>query len=185
MGRFFEVLLNALRGNHVGEPEFDGEDLERWAIKLMLGLAASGNNVRYPDGSKLPVLIAPDPWVRALFSEDDLPDGAGFYYVPKPMVGITDHSVISWQLNHHAEGNDAGLIFGITIKILSCFQYLTTPAQRLVELNGIRVLYRPGGFVFAGLGTKERGRIRLRWGGVPSDRASLILPLVDPRRPSK
>lgn len=44
IGEFYDVLSAAHRGR-VGIRDFDGEDLERWALKVMLGVASSGSAV--------------------------------------------------------------------------------------------------------------------------------------------
>lgn len=42
-GRFHRIMLAATNGENIGNAEFDGDDLERWSIKLLLGANASGN----------------------------------------------------------------------------------------------------------------------------------------------
>jgi hypothetical protein len=51
IGNFYDVLAGAREGREVGVHLFEGEDFERWALKILLGRLASGN-VRWYDGSK-------------------------------------------------------------------------------------------------------------------------------------
>jgi hypothetical protein len=43
MGSLYAVVRSAHEGRQAGTHQFDGELIERWAIKLMLGAVASGN----------------------------------------------------------------------------------------------------------------------------------------------
>ena len=46
IGEFYKVLADARKGREVGAHPFEGEDFERWALKMMLGYIAS-DNVRW------------------------------------------------------------------------------------------------------------------------------------------
>lgn len=174
IGTFYDLLRRAVHGHRVGEHEFDGEDLERWAVKLMLGIGVSGN-VSYPGVGKVIAKAVPEEYLRIVFSEAEMPPGCGFGYLGAPLTGLEGLNNLSWVLNHYVNGEEAGRVFGITVKVFSCFQYLTTVLAPVEELNGIHVYRRPGGFV---LGVPERGHIRLRWGGQRTNAASLILRLT-------
>ena len=73
IGNFYDVIAGACKGCEVGAHPFEGEDLERWALKMVLGYIASGN-VRWHNGSterpEIPLL-----YLRILFGEEDMPDG--------------------------------------------------------------------------------------------------------------
>jgi hypothetical protein len=172
IGVLYDALLGALHGRDVGEPSLDGEDLERWAMKLMFGIAASGN-VTYPGIGKVVAPTVPVEYLRVLFGEEEFPDGCGFKFVPKELPGPQGRTALSYQINNFPDGDQAA--FGITIKILSCFQYLTSLVTPVTQIGHIRLLHQPGGFV---LGVPERGHVRLRWRGKHGDRASLILRLT-------
>ena len=83
IGNFYDVLAGACKGREVGAHQFEGEDLERWALKMLLGRLAS-RNVRWHNRSKerpeIPLL-----YLRILFGEEDMPDGCGFFYVGDPV----------------------------------------------------------------------------------------------------
>lgn len=74
IGVLYDALLGALHGRHVGELDFDGEGLERWAMKLMFGISASGN-VTYPGIGKVVSPSIPLEYLRVLFGEDEFPGG--------------------------------------------------------------------------------------------------------------
>lgn len=160
-GKFYPLMLSTIQGKRVGVHEFDGEDLERWAIKLMLGVAVSGNTT-YPGLTRLRPDQIPLEYLRVLFGECEMADGCGLKYSAAP-VDQSD-SVLSWNLHHLLEGPQAGEIFGISIKIANWFQFLTTVTLPVTELNGVHQWHRPNGFVL--LGPPEvQGEIKLRWGG--------------------
>lgn len=52
IGRFYDVIASSHAGRDSGWHSFEGELLERWALKLMCGLLASGNygNARGGEG---------------------------------------------------------------------------------------------------------------------------------------
>ena len=83
IGNFYDVLAGAHEGREVGVHLFEGEDLERWALKMLLGRLASGN-VRWHNGSKERPEISL-LYLRILFGEEDMPDGCGFFYVGDPV----------------------------------------------------------------------------------------------------
>jgi hypothetical protein len=57
---------------------FNGDDLERWVLKVVCGLAASGN-ANIPSKSwKLPL-----SWLKILFEEQPFPPGHGLYHAAK------------------------------------------------------------------------------------------------------
>ena len=171
IGVLYDALLGALHGRHVGGLDFDGEDLERWAMKLMFGISASGN-VSYPGIGKVVSPSIPLEYLRVLFGEDEFPDGCGFKFAPGD-IGLVGLTALSYRINNFAEGDRAA--FGITIKVLSCFQYVTSLVTPVTQISDVRLIDRPGGFV---LGLPERGHVRLRWRGKHDGRASLILRLT-------
>jgi hypothetical protein len=162
----YDVVKATTEGRHGGSVALDGEDLERWAIKLLFGLGAAGAVVG-PDGKadRIPV---PEQWLRVLFGEASLPDGCGFFYVGDPVDGF-DADLLTVGINRYPVGTEEpGAIFGITIKLVA-FQYTTTLSCRL-EVDKQRLDHRPGGFQ---LGQPELGRIGLRWN--PPSSKGLVL----------
>lgn len=166
IGNFYDVLAGAREGREVGVHLFEGEDFERWALKILLGRFASGN-VRWYDGSKerpeIPLL-----YLRILFGEEDMPDGCGFFYAGDPVDGL-DSDGLNVAINTYPpQAIEPVRIFGITVNLLG-FQFITSVTERL-EVAKQRIWHRPGGFQF---GNPERGRVSLRW-KVPSS-INLIL----------
>ena len=174
IGLFYDVLREALRGSQVGDHDYDGEDLERWAMKLMFGIAASGN-VSYPGVGRVVARRIPVEHLRVLFGEAELPEGCGLKYVGAPVPGLEDPSRISYAINNSVDVDQVAV--GITIKILNCFQFMTSIvglATPVARWGDVHLLHRPGGFVL-GVGERECGQVRLRWGGKLTERGLLIL----------
>ena len=154
IGDLYDVLAAAHAGRDVGTHVFIGADLERWAIKVLLGLIVSGNFFG-KDGQQTPV---PERYVRILFGEEELPEGCGFFYIGDPVEGL-DADLLDVAINRYPPNHpEAGSIFGITIRLPS-FQFVTTVTCRL-QVDKQRLYYRPRGFQ---LGEPERGRVGLIW----------------------
>lgn len=170
-GQFYPLILAAIQGQTVGAHEFDGAALERWALKLMFAVGASGN-VSYPDIGKVNAQEIPVEHLEVLFGQRDLPSGCGFKFSQTPGLGV--NTALAWQLNIFSDGPEAGQVFGITIKVANWFQFITT-LRPVTELNGVYLYHRPGGFVLLGP-RGELGHIKLRWPDKTYD-GSLILRL--------
>lgn len=154
IGDFFDVLAGAHAGRDVGAHAFYGADLERWTIKVLLGLIVSGNFFG-KEGQKTAV---PERYVRILFGEEDLPEGCGFFYIGDTVEGL-DADLVNVAINRYPPDHpEAASIFGITIRLPS-FQFVTTVTCRL-QVDKQRLYYRPLGFQLA---DPERGRIGLIW----------------------
>lgn len=167
IARFYDVLAGAHKGINVGSHEFDGSDIERWALKVLLGLAMSGN-LRGVDGRRARAYDLPAQYLRILFAEEEMPAGCGLYYVGDP-IGNVDAGLLDISVNHYPlDHGNAGEVFGITIKLLR-FQFVVSVMAR-IEVETQRVWYRPGEFR---LGTPSFGRIGLRW--TPVSNVGLVL----------
>jgi hypothetical protein len=59
---------------------FNGSDLERWILKVLCGLAHSGNLMRR-GGTAVSI---PNQWLEILFGYIDFPDGQGLYVCASP-----------------------------------------------------------------------------------------------------
>lgn len=171
IGCLHDALLNAHHGGHIGTHDFDGEDLERWALKVLLGLGASGNLL--VNGQK-EWMEPPDLHLRILFGEDEMPDGCGFYDIGGLVPALTAN-LFSIGLERYPAGDfEAGAVYGMTIRLLD-FQFVTSITQRLTP-GPQKPEYRPHGFI---LGDPERGRVRLRWNRTPSTKV-LVLKMRTP-----
>jgi len=154
IARLFDVLFRAEQGCNVGAHEFDGESLERWALKVLLGLVTSGNFF----GAEGKAMAVPELHLRILFGEETFPQGCGFYYIGDPVKGL-DADLLNAAVNRYPPGDaEEGSIFGITIR-LAWLRFLTTVTAR-ISAGQPRLVHRPGGLQ---LGVPERGRIGLRW----------------------
>lgn len=155
-------LYDALRSWHqdeeVGERFFDGEDIERWAIKAMLGFVTSGNARGPAAGGKLVARSVPDWYVRVLFGEEQLEDGCGLYLLdqwvpPEQRTGGVSLAVVTSE-----DGPYAGMIAGIATSIANVSFVVTATAQ-ISSLTR----YRPSEIQLG-----DKGALVLRWAGVNS-----------------
>jgi hypothetical protein len=167
----YEVLLKAHQGHHVGARDFDGEDLERWALKVLLGLGASGNLLIEGQSERME---APDLYLRILFGREEMPEGCGFYYIGGHIPAF-DADCLSIGVERYPAGDyEAGAVYGVTIRLLD-FQFVTSITQRLAP-GPQKLEYRPHGFI---LDDPERGRVRLQWNRTPSTKV-LVLKMRSP-----
>jgi hypothetical protein len=91
-GRFIETIGAFDRGFNQESPHaeialFCGEELEKWMLKTVCGMAAAGQLARGGDKLKLDV---PDPWVSILSGESDWPPMWGLYAAHP--AGVAYHS---------------------------------------------------------------------------------------------
>lgn len=171
MVALYRVIRGAVEGRHVGTHQFDGENVERWAIKLMLGAIASGNLIGEA-GCKMAI---PLQYLQVLFGREAMAEGSGFHYVGDSIDGF-DADLMTVGLNSNPHGHaEEGDIFGVTVRFPG-FQFVTTMNTSL-EVAKQRVSHRPDGFL---LGAPERGRIGLRWGGRQGSRRVLVLKMPAP-----
>lgn len=139
-GALHRILRAAHDSDDAGDAQFDGEVLERWALKVLLGLLASGT-LFGTEGREMPIPLG---WLRVLFGHAAVPVGCGFFYVGDPVEGM-DADLLSVACNRFPQGHEeAGNIFGITLQFPG-FRFLTCPFLRL-EANKQRLVHRPDGF---------------------------------------
>lgn len=176
IGKLYDVLLAAQhRHENVNVQVFHGEDLERWSLKMLLGLMAMG--VRVGDRIER-ITNPPESWLRILFGEAEMPERCGFYYVGDPIEGF-DSDRLDVALARYGAGDpEAGDIFGVTVKLLG-FQFVVTPVLALdsiKEATPVRRWHRPCAFK---LGEQGAGLIRLLWKTTSSPQ-DLVLVLKSP-----
>lgn len=171
IGRLHDALLEAHQGQDIGTHDFDGEDLERWALKVLLGLGVSGDLL--VDGQK-ERMEAPNLHLRILFGEDEMPEWCGFYYIGDRVPAFTADCLSLGLERYPADHCEAGAVYGVTIRLLD-FQFVTSITQRLAP-GPQKLEYRPHGFI---LNNPERGRLRLRWNRTPSTKV-LVLKMRSP-----
>ncbi len=161
IGKFFDVIRQAANGEDVGTRVFQGEDLERWALKVLIGTTTSANVVG-ADGQKDVLETVPDQHLRILFGEAEMPTGCGFYYVGDAVADI-HADLLNVALMRYPDGDPyAGMIFGVLIKLLG-FQFVTTVVTQLTVVKQ-RVWHRPCAFKVG-----DRCIIGLRWLSTDAD----------------
>lgn len=173
-GRSYRCMLNAANGVEIGNHEFDGDDLERWAIKLLLGANAS-NNIADSEGRAYNSGEPPLDYLQFLFGERDVHPGCGFMFASS-LEGMEEKTNLSWRPLSFRQGTSE-LIHGVTIKVANCFQFLTTVVTSRENIGGVHLWHRPTGFVFQDQGGRDSGHIKLHWPDRPYS-GSLILRVI-------
>jgi hypothetical protein len=165
----FDFIDQARKTVDVPMLALDGEDLERWAIKVLVGLTVSGNAPRL-DGKRERAEAIPLTWLRYLFGEDSLVERCGFYYRNKELTDfVGDLLVVRLDRWADVPGEPTpGAVFGITLRLANAFQYGTTFNVRWEPEPGLT--YRPGGIQF---GDPARGKLALKW-DPPGDRLLVL-----------
>lgn len=180
---FDDVLMAGLQGD-AGAHVFDGEDLERWALKALLGLGVSGNLGASEDGEKLGPRV-PELYLRILFGEEALPERCGFFYICDP-IKLMDGDALNVKFMTYPEGDpEVGKVYGVILK-LRFFTFVMSVTNSLSPVLNVpdgaggltrhRLSYRPNGFILGEKG--DRGRIGLRWDQVLSGDNVLVLKMA-------
>jgi hypothetical protein len=150
--RLFDLVRRAVAGEQGGGHEFDGEAIERWALKVLVGTLRSGTLF----GAAGRAASIPDAWIRMLFAREPFASECGFYYCATSVAGWDADLITIAPLIVPANEAEAGTIFGIGIRVPG-FQFVTSVTR---PLGGEDFRYRPGGFE---LGSPDRGRLRFHW----------------------
>jgi len=147
VGRFFKALRDFYKKETKGVNSFNGEIVERWMIKVLCGLLASGNISRtdgLPSSQNLPLWL-----LEILFGHKTMPANWGlrFFDVTEPQM-----SELEVTLNSHRDGR----IWGIRIGFVG-FNFQVALMRVNYTGSGINV-YRPRALVL-----EDEGRIQFDW----------------------
>ena len=88
IGQLYDALCAFREGRAAGWRTLNGGDLERWVIKAMIGLLESNNVLDFDSTRIVSDSGPPEPWLRFLFGEADLPEGFGFHFVGNHLEGM-------------------------------------------------------------------------------------------------
>jgi hypothetical protein len=158
-----DALENWQNGHSVGTVEIDGDALERWALKMLVGFAAS-RNLCPVDGSRIGKAIPPESWLQLIFCETDFPEGCGFYFSEQPIREV-DHSFAV-----HFFTAPSGSLIGVGVQLFG-FTFIVG----IWRASDTRTLwYRPRGFSLSD-NKGEKGEILLSWEDALS--SSRMIPL--------
>jgi hypothetical protein len=148
---FYDAMMLWHRGERVGDCTFEGEDLERWAIKAMLGFMTSGN-ARGPGGGQMIARSVPEGYVRVLFGDEELREGCGLYLIDQWIPPGRPPAGVSLTIVTAEGGNDRD-VAGIAASIAN-IPFVVTVAAATRTLQG----YRPREIQLVG-----SGRLVLSW----------------------
>jgi hypothetical protein len=155
------------QGQHAGVRQLNGDYLERWAIKVLVGMLSSGN-VSRTDGVRVKDLHASERltldarrlYLGVLFGDTPMPDGGGFHLFLSPRARLENQLEI--VLNSHPPGHpEHGLICAVTVQMLGL--YFST-AFTILRSEHETLWYRPRAIDLDG-----RGRLELQWQNTPSN----------------
>lgn len=76
---FFEFFIKDWNGKEIDICLINGKEIERWFLKTLSGLVASGNATL--NEKRLIQWTPPIEWLNILFCDNHLDDGAGLYYI--------------------------------------------------------------------------------------------------------
>jgi hypothetical protein len=148
----FRCVKNFHDGKSFGEVVLDGDKIERWTLKVLSGLLASGNT-RRADGTSTKGTAPPVHWNRVLFGHDRMPADRGLHFFERAQG---DGKELAVTINSHAEDNR---IYGITIQMLGLNLHLCL--QKLVWERPEKCILRPRGFYFP----KIDSTMKFSWSG--------------------
>jgi hypothetical protein len=154
--KFFEFIM----GVNI-KSEFlmiNGDEIERWMLKLLSGFIASKFIPTYSKNWQIP-----DSWAQILFGSNRLPQGSGIYLLRGKDVRVNIHQIGVWPIESDEQGIFNGLYF-----FIGGFQFLffmgTPRRQLLMKIfnSGWQIRYRPECIVIAS--EKDQREIHL---GIP------------------
>jgi hypothetical protein len=143
----------------IGWHTIDGEDLERWAIKASIGMAASRNFLNL-DRSILDPGPVPPYWLRYVFGDEELLPGCGLYVTERADVEASRLSRDALMLAISPAVATGGTLFGVSAHMVGITFVVSMVTRPPREIRGI---YRPIGIRLG------NGCVRLRWQGAHSD----------------
>ncbi|HEY6222201.1 MAG TPA: hypothetical protein VIW26_00320 [Gemmatimonadales bacterium] len=157
-----DAWLGAAEGKRV-DVVIQGEKLERWALKVLLGMITSG--AARIDGRKVKVK-PPRAVVDVVFGRHELPPPRGFYFA----LHDERDDELKIKVNIPPQGHPLeGTALGITIQFLA-FRFLTyLSALPIADGDNDRYIYRPAGIEFG-----DNARIEFVWRQGAASRAISI-----------
>lgn len=146
--------------------EFSGHDLERWLLKCLLGMHATGHMCQeLADGSVPPNPTVDPRVVTLLFTENAWPENWGLYLTGGELAGDGDFIVLPWI--------EDGILVGSKFKIfhqqfflmvgdpVELFGGTRAAGQAGTPLASGQMIHRPGAINFHRDG--ETRSLRFRW----------------------
>jgi len=142
---------------------FNGHDLERWLLKVLCGLAFSGN-ARFEREVDTAISVK---WLLTLFGQRDFEAGHGLYV--RCQVGERFEGPRGLRINPLASGQR---LFGIIVSVCGYDLVLSLKPLGDRMLHGVRHAYRP--FEFYTAGERFEKSVVFCWDG-PADNGTISL----------
>jgi hypothetical protein len=143
-GKLFEAIQNTHKGIKAGWVLLNGEDIERWMMKLLFGIIASGN-IRPRDGHTAEKTCPPMPYLNILFGHKPMPPGCGLRFLELAETAPRQENQIEITINTGMvnPGPHHSIIYGIRIGLMglnlhTCLKQLPN-SENLQE----KTYYRP------------------------------------------
>ncbi len=149
----FRCIKNFHEGKRFDEIMLDGDKIERWTLKVLSGLLASGNT-RRADGTSTKGFAPPPIWNRVLFGLDRMPADCGLHFFERAQGDGKEELAVT--INSHAEDNR---IYGISIQMMGLNLHLCL--QKLVWERPEKCILRPRGFYFPNIDSM----MKFSWSG--------------------
>jgi hypothetical protein len=144
----FRCAKDVREGKRFGEILLDGDKIERWSLKVLSGLLASGNT-RRADGTSTKGFAPPANWNRVLFGQVPMPADCGLHFFEQPQSDGKQELAVT--INSHAEDNR---IYGITVQMMGLNLHLCL--QKLVWERPEKCILRPRAIYFPTIGSTMR-----------------------------
>jgi len=161
-----DALENWQAGRRVGTVAIDGDALERWALKMLVGFATSGN-LRRVDGRQDAKTTPPEAYLQVIFCEAPFAEGCGFYFSEQPIQDVDHGFAVNFlTASKPAADTQTGVkvqLFGLTFIV---------NMRKPTDTRGLS--YRPLGFRLSDNG-ERKGEIILSWKDTSS--SSITIPL--------
>ncbi len=151
------VRSRAVSGLHIAISK-DGHYFERWLLKMLCGVMASGNSFR--DDRRLTKQPPSITFLRVLFGMEPFSDGCGFYFTSNSILG----PVPAGQDFGFAPLSRNGEHIGFVMSMTNLGFYLAMRSQD-TSCEGLLkgAVYRPSFLQFTNASTNNQAKITLLW----------------------
>lgn len=158
-GKLFETIKNTHKGEKVGWVLLNGEDIERWMMKILFGILASGN-IKQRDGNATQKASPPITYLNILFGNQAMNPGWGLRFLELAETAPLQKNQIEITINTGMvkPGPSHPIIYGIRIGLMGL--NLHTCLKQLPNTENLqeKTHYRPKRLYFG-----EQATIDITW----------------------